>query len=462
MIFPLRIPTRRMRGGAATLALLFFMVIWPPAGVWAAAPARVSEAPLRGPVLYPGALAVGPEGGAWLGALQPAADGPSVRLTPTVGTVDAEGTFSAEALPAGRSAPVSAMVAGLGVAWFASGSTIGRIDASGVGGEYPAPGPVGGLALGPEGDLWFSAAGSESLSGAPETIGRMTSTGQVASFTVPTRASRPEGVTIGPEGAIWFTEYFGDRIGRLSPDGSVSEFRLPRPEARPSRITLGPDGDLWFTEQGAGAIGRITPEGTISEYTLPAALGFPGDIVAGPDGRLWFTVGPRGLIGRITPAGRTSSVALSDPEDRVEDLARGPEGSVWFSASRIPCNGGGGGCQEDVPDVPGVVGQVVPGPLRQRILAVRSSGRIRVRLACEGGDAGPGCAGRMIVGGRRGGGQRAVLGSRRYRLGSDSSKWISIGIGGRSGASGGPTQLVLSIVGKGISVHRSIRANKIS
>ncbi len=51
----------------------------------------------------------------------------------------------------------------------------------------------------------------------------------------------------GPDGKMWFTE--ADKIGRITPSGEITEFPLPTPDSAPMGITTGPDGNLWFTEQ---------------------------------------------------------------------------------------------------------------------------------------------------------------------------------------------------------------------
>lgn len=64
-------------------------------------------------------------------------------------------------------------------------------------------------------------------------------------------------IITGPDGNLWFTERQGNKIGRISPSGTVTEFPLPSGHSGPNGITVGPDGTLWFT-QDSGNIGRIT------------------------------------------------------------------------------------------------------------------------------------------------------------------------------------------------------------
>ncbi|MGH7867215.1 MAG: virginiamycin B lyase family protein, partial [Candidatus Dormibacteraceae bacterium] len=115
-------------------------------------------------------------------------------------------------------------------------------------------------------------------------------------FTVPGGNSQPYGITTGPDGNLWFTELIngsngrispGGKIGRITPSGTITEFAMPTPNSEPWGITRGPDGNLWFTDVSGNKIGRITTSGRVTEFDMPDRLGV--GIVTGPDGNLWVT-----------------------------------------------------------------------------------------------------------------------------------------------------------------------------
>lgn len=98
--------------------------------------------------------------------------------------------------------------------------------------------------------------------------------GTISEFPLPTSNSPSGGITAGPDGNLWFTEtiIINDvqsseakrvgKIGRITPTGQLREFLLPTPENQPNSITTGPDGALWFTEDSSingqsGKIGRL-------------------------------------------------------------------------------------------------------------------------------------------------------------------------------------------------------------
>ena len=69
--------------------------------------------------------------------------------------------------------------------------------------------------------------------------------------------SRPVGITVGPDGALWFTNAGNETIGRLDTDGMLDRFTAAGVD-RPWGITAGPDKAVWFTNRGSNSIGRIS------------------------------------------------------------------------------------------------------------------------------------------------------------------------------------------------------------
>jgi virginiamycin B lyase len=103
----------------------------------------------------------------------------------------------------------------------------------------------------------------------------------------------------GPDGNLWFTENTANKIGRITISGAVTEFPIPTVNSGPFGITAGGDGNLWFIEK-ANKIGRITTGGVITEFTVPQG-GQLREITKGADANLWFTETNGNRIGRIVP-----------------------------------------------------------------------------------------------------------------------------------------------------------------
>jgi streptogramin lyase len=151
-------------------------------------------------------------------------------------------------------------------------------------------------------------------------------------FTLSTTAyDGPQGIAAGPDGNLWFTEFSGNRIGRITPSGAITEFPIPTGTSTPLEITAGDDGNLWFTEGEGNNIGRITPSGAITEFPVPSAISEPLGITAGADGNLWFTEESGNNIGRITPEGDVTEFSVPTLNSFATGIAAGSDGDLWFT-----------------------------------------------------------------------------------------------------------------------------------
>jgi virginiamycin B lyase len=140
-----------------------------------------------------------------------------------------------------------------------------------------------GLGIGPDRrTIWFTGKTTG-------TIGRLSPTGRVAHFQLPTVGSVPIYIRAGPDGNMWVTELLGNQIARVTPDGTITEFRIPTPNSRPIAIVPGPDGAMWFSEEAGSKVGRIDRDGNIVELPIPRMQ--PNAILAGlafdAEGNLW-------------------------------------------------------------------------------------------------------------------------------------------------------------------------------
>ena len=72
-------------------------------------------------------------------------------------------------------------------------------------------------------------------------------------------SSAPFGITPGPGGTLWFTEQDGNRIGRISTTGQITEYTVPTNRSEPKGITESSNGEIWFTEYSGNKIGQLIP-----------------------------------------------------------------------------------------------------------------------------------------------------------------------------------------------------------
>jgi streptogramin lyase len=206
----------------------------------------------------------------------------------------------------------------------ATSARSGRADVQGTlaaGGNSPQVVPWG-ITAGPDGNVWFT----ESRGNA---IGRISPTGVIRSYPLPTPRSAPRGITLGSDGNLWFAEPGSLHIGRISPDGQIKEFPVPA-AAPPCDIARSRDGTVWFTGCSRDVIGRLSSSGEERVYTLPAESELFG-IAAGPDGAMWFTV--RSGIGRIAPDGQITYVKLQPYPGQPLGITTGPDGAMWFTVT---------------------------------------------------------------------------------------------------------------------------------
>lgn len=321
-----------------------------------------------------------------------------------------------------------------GFLWFAGinvgetpSNVVGRISPAGAVDEYTVPGTaatlgIGGLARGPEGDMWFTEP-------AADRVERVAPTGHPEGFTVPTAGSLPTGIVAAPGGFLWVTMEGTGRFAKVDPVGTADEWSLPA-GARPAAIALGPDGALWAVETETATLARISLQGTSSSYPLPSdGRIFNGaansDIATGPDGNLWLSQkdgpyigeviptatqpeyirhevpveegttliasGPRGDLWYATAGGAIGSLSaggeeVGDPgcplacHGPIAALAEGPEGELWFAAGET-------------------IGTYRPSPLfLVRHGALKAAGpKLKEPLECRGGAAGERCKGTLAI-----------------------------------------------------------------
>ena len=68
---------------------------------------------------------------------------------------------------------------------------------------------------------------------------------------------RPAAIAAGPDGALWLTNAGSNSIGRITTGGQVTDYTGPGIDV-PGGIVAGPDEAMWFTHSQNSGIGRIT------------------------------------------------------------------------------------------------------------------------------------------------------------------------------------------------------------
>jgi virginiamycin B lyase len=411
------------------------------------APVTLYKLPRVPPTGGAGPLAVDQKGEVWFDEtyeVPPEEPGESPRFPGQIVRMNRQGILTV----AQRVRPSGLAVAPDGSVWFTGFYKIGRIAPDGTLSVFPLPDGEneegkfvfedGPLVVGADGNVWFSGARGlrqedGSAAGNEPIIGRLTPAGDLTEFDLPPEGGHPIRLANGPDGNVWFTEPIAHRVARITPTGQIEGFPLSA-SAQPTGIAAGPDGALWFLEgrEKDSAIARMSTSGALTEFPLELSelekkeeiggLFGAGSVVAGPDGRIWFAY-QAGSVGRIGPNGRLSNVPI--PTRSPEAMAVGPEGSIWYtSAAEPPCLAGDSVCGQGGYYQSGVIGRIDPAPLSVQLeggkLAAHAH-RVKVRIACLDGIAGQSCRGRLRL---RSGGK--ALAERRYALGTDLSRGVSL------------------------------------
>jgi virginiamycin B lyase len=194
----------------------------------------------------------------------------------------------------------------------------------------PAPHSPVSIALGPDGNMWFTDADSN-----PE-IGVVTPNGNVSYFTTGfVSGAKPGVIVAGPDGKMWFTDTGKGGLGTIATDGVVNEYIVVRGSAPVigTSLAVGPDDNLWFTESSGTAIDKVSPSlGGSVEYTsgISPSAGIQ-QITKGPDGNMWFTEAGLDRIGSISPSGRVMEYGSGiSPSAGLGSIVTGPDGNIWF------------------------------------------------------------------------------------------------------------------------------------
>lgn len=135
--------------------------------------------------------------------------------------------------------------------------------------------------------------------------------------------SQPLGITVGGDGNAWFVERGVDRIARITASGKLTEFSMPTKGLRPQAVTTSHAGDVWYI--ASSMFGRVSPDGTITEY--PSIEYFFGyELVVDSSDNLWFT--DFNAIGKREPSGKLTMFPTPGVPE-LSGLAVGPDGNLW-------------------------------------------------------------------------------------------------------------------------------------
>jgi streptogramin lyase len=235
----------------------------------------------------------------------------SVNYNPTSMAVGSDGKFYVGA-PGATSVGV--------VTTTGSFTTHGLLSGSGHNMSYT------GMALGPDGNVWFTEYGF---------IGKITTGGTITDYAYSdsNTANYYGGVTTGPDGNVWVTEYNDQQIDKVIPGtGAQTKYALG---CTPYSV-VSAAGDLYVNCNNE--VAQVTTAGVVTLFSTGFNLGTSGlSIAKGPDGNPWFLAnsGTAGYpIAEFNPT-NGSITYYYPPSNYNADyaLTKGPDGNMWAVGS---------------------------------------------------------------------------------------------------------------------------------
>lgn len=226
---------------------------------------------------YPCGMVVGKDGKFYIGNASPGG---------FIGVATTTGAFTAKVLASGDEGYVGGLALGSdGNVWFSEIKHIGKITTGGAITEFPyqdgnTGNSFGDVAAGPDGDIWVTEDNAEVVDDVDPSTGTMTA------YTLPNCG--PEAVLPGPDGNLWIA--CGNSWIRMTPGGSFTQFVVPfnMGSNEPAGFAVGVDGQPWFAIAGMRVIGEFnTSSNSITLYVPPSTFGNISGIGAGPDGNMW-------------------------------------------------------------------------------------------------------------------------------------------------------------------------------
>jgi streptogramin lyase len=193
--------------------------------------------------------------------------------------------------------------------------------------QYPLTGglngPITGITLGGDGNLWFADSGSAN-------IGKITPGGTMTAFSGPSGAA--QSITSGSDGNLWFTENSASNVGAMNTSGVlVTEAQATTsPGAAPYGITSGSDGNIWYTMNDGDAIGQVSIPGHIVTAPMNALSHSPLGITT-VQGQLVWGNSDAPVIGVANPTTFAFSFHSAPGSAPITNVARGPDNNAWFT-----------------------------------------------------------------------------------------------------------------------------------
>ena len=198
-------------------------------------------------------------------------------------------------------------------------------------GTFDISGKPQRLALGPDGNVWFTMTDSTATDGmgnaTPKEFGRITPDGTVTEFDTPDDLAAI-GITAGPDNHLWMTA--PGNVIRVDPGNPTAGVAFANSNIiQAQTIVTGPDDNLWTSS--ADKIFRTNTAGVELKHYTVSGLGARGT-AAGGDGNIWVAdfAGAR-ILKAPTNSGDPDPTTKFDVGGGPQEVTAGPTGQMGFS-----------------------------------------------------------------------------------------------------------------------------------
>ena len=164
--------------------------------------------------------------------------------------------------------------------------------------ELPSVGRIGGLAVGPDGDLYvanFSAS-----------VWRIGLDGAVERLEVSLQGS--SGTAVDADGNVFQGSFVDDRIVRIGPEGKAETW-VDEGLQGPVGIAVGDEGDLFVCNCKGKNVARVGADRSVSVFATSPDFECPNGIVRDDDGSLIVVSYGNGFVVAVAPDGSTRRLA---------------------------------------------------------------------------------------------------------------------------------------------------------
>lgn len=186
----------------------------------------------------------------------------------------------------------------------------------------------GGVAVGPDGQLYVGDFGIRLNNPNGATIKRIALDGTVSTFAgLQLGAS---GNDFDAQGNFYQSNIAGNRIQKVTPDGTVSTFATGI--TSPVGLVMTDSGSVFVTNcTNPGAIQTVTPAGVVSTFVRDSLLACPNGLTMDDAGNLYTCNFGNGWVVKITPDGTVSNLV----EIPGGFGSNGNNGHITFANNRL-------------------------------------------------------------------------------------------------------------------------------